>query len=100
MTRKHERVTRKKRKGGGSVGAARKVSPNWSQETMTCHSHNCFRIVWGLGNAPLVTPSEQLLHTRAEAVAPFLSPEEFFFFFFVFPFLNFGDTAILETEIC
>ena len=21
----------------GSVGAARKVSPNWSQEAMTCH---------------------------------------------------------------
>ena len=36
----------------GSVGAARKVSPNWSQETMTCHSSNCFSIVWGQGNAP------------------------------------------------
>ena len=23
----------------------RKVSPNWSQETMTCHSFNCFSIV-------------------------------------------------------
>ena len=31
----------------GSVGSARKVSPNWSQETMTCHSFNCFSIVWG-----------------------------------------------------
>ena len=29
--------------------AARKVSPNWSQKTMTCHSFNCFRIVWGQG---------------------------------------------------
>ena len=35
-----------------SVGAARKVSPNWSQETMACHSSNCFSIVWGQGNAP------------------------------------------------
>ena len=36
-----------------SVGAACKVSPNWSQETMTCHSSNCFKkIVWGQGNAP------------------------------------------------
>ena len=34
-----------------SVGAARKASPNWSQETMTCHSSNCFSIVWGQGNA-------------------------------------------------
>ena len=38
-----------------SVGAARKVSPNWSQETITCHSSSCFSIVWGQGNAPLVT---------------------------------------------
>ena len=30
-----------------SVGAALKVSPNWSQETMTCHSSNCFSIDWG-----------------------------------------------------
>ena len=37
------------------VGAACKVSPNWSQETMTCHSSICFSIVWGQGNAPLVT---------------------------------------------
>ena len=37
------------------VGAARKVSPNWSLETMTCHSSHCFSIVWGQGNAPLVT---------------------------------------------
>ena len=39
------------------VGAALAVSPNWSQETMTCHSSNCF----GMVNAPLVT-SLQLLH--------------------------------------
>ena len=32
-----------------SVGAARKVSPNWSQETMACHSFSCFSIVWGQG---------------------------------------------------
>ena len=38
-----------------SVEAAGKVSPNWSQETMICHSSNCFSIVWGQGNAPLVT---------------------------------------------
>ena len=29
------------------VGAAHKVSPNWSLETMTCHSSHCFSIVWG-----------------------------------------------------
>ena len=40
---------------GSCVGAARKVSPNWSLETMTCHSSHCFSIVWGQGNAPLVT---------------------------------------------
>ena len=47
-----------------SVGAARKVSPNWSQETMTCHSSDGFSIVWGQGNAPLVTslPSSCALH--------------------------------------
>ena len=39
-----------------SAGAARKISPKyWLQETMTCHSSNCFRIVWGQGNSPLVT---------------------------------------------
>ena len=26
------------------VRAARKVSPDWSQKTMTCHSFNCFSI--------------------------------------------------------
>ena len=37
----------------GSVGAARKVSANCrSQETMTCHSSNCFSIVLGQGNVP------------------------------------------------
>ena len=38
-----------------SVGAARKVSPNWSQETMTCHSSNCFSIVRGQGRTIGVT---------------------------------------------
>ena len=38
-----------------SVGAALKVSPSWSQETMACHSSNCFSTVCGQGNAPLVT---------------------------------------------
>ena len=37
------------------VGAALEVSPDWSQKTMTCHSFNCFSIVWGQGQAPLVT---------------------------------------------
>ena len=36
--------------GMRSVGAAWKVSPNWSQETMTCHVLVLFR-----GEAPLVT---------------------------------------------
>ena len=33
------------------VGAACKVkvSPDWSQKTITCHSFNCFSIVWGQG---------------------------------------------------
>lgn len=39
-----------------SVGAVRKVSPNWSQDTMTCHSSNCF--VWGKGNVPLLNPDK------------------------------------------
>ena len=30
-----------------SVAASRKVSPNWSLQTMTCHSSHCFSIVWG-----------------------------------------------------
>ena len=35
-----------------SVGAARKVSPNRSKETMTCHSSSyCFSIVWGQATA-------------------------------------------------
>ena len=45
-----------------SVGAACKVSPNWLQETVTCHSSHCFSIVWGQGNTPLVAclPSRKL----------------------------------------
>ena len=38
-----------------SVGAARKVSLNLSQETMKCHSSSCFSIASVQGNAPLVT---------------------------------------------
>ena len=34
---------------GGYVGAARKVSPDWLQKTMTCHCFNCFSIVLGQG---------------------------------------------------
>ena len=30
-----------------SAAADPKVSPNWSLETMTCHSSHCFSIVWG-----------------------------------------------------
>ena len=29
------------------MGLLVKVSPDWSQKTMTCHSFNCFSIVWG-----------------------------------------------------
>ena len=29
------------------VGLLVKVSPDWSQKTMTCHSFKCFSIVWG-----------------------------------------------------
>ena len=49
--------TRKISKAAGSLGcgAARKVSPDWSQKTMTCRSFNCFSIVSGQGCAPLVT---------------------------------------------
>ena len=47
---------------GNSVGAVRKVSPNWSQETMTCHSFYCFSIVWGQGNAPLTTPENTITY--------------------------------------
>ena len=42
------------------VGVAWKVSPNWSQETIACHSSNCFSIAWSQGNAPLAT---SLLHS-------------------------------------
>ena len=43
---------------GSCVEAARKVSPDWSQKTMTCHSFNCFSI----GDFS----SEQLLHDPQE----------------------------------
>ena len=46
-----------------SVAAARKVSPNWPLQTMTCHSSHCFSIVWGLGKRTIGDfSSEQLLH--------------------------------------
>ena len=47
-----------------SIRAARKVSPNWSQETMTC-------IVWGQGNAPLVTS----IRPNLESAQIYISPE-------------------------
>ena len=47
------------------------VSPNWSQETMTCHSSNCFSIVWGQGNGPLVTS----LRPNLESAQIYISPE-------------------------
>ena len=34
---------------GSCVGAPRKVSPDWSQKTVTRHSLSCFSIVWGQG---------------------------------------------------
>ena len=40
--------TRKISKAAGSLGA-RKVSPDWSLKTMTCHSFNCFSIVCAQG---------------------------------------------------
>ena len=49
----------------GSVGAARKVSLNWSQETTTCHFSNWFSIVWGQGNAPLVTSLPSFIINRS-----------------------------------
>ena len=52
--------------GKRSVGAACKVSPNWSQETMTCRSSNCFSIVYGQGNAPLVTSLPSSCYMRWE----------------------------------
>ena len=51
-----------------SVGVAQKVSPNWSQQTMICHSCNCFSIVWGQGNAPLVTYLLSSCYIRLRAV--------------------------------
>ena len=47
----HRKTAADCRPSGRSVGSARKVSPNWSQGTMTCLSSNFFSIVWGQGNA-------------------------------------------------
>ena len=44
-----------------SVGAVGKVSPNWSQENMTCHSSNCFKYFGDFS-------SEQLLHDRRKSL--------------------------------
>ena len=43
-----------------SVGATRKVSPNWSQETMTCHSSNCCSIFGGQGHAHFLSTTNAL----------------------------------------
>ena len=40
---------------GSCVGAACKVSPDWSLKIMTCHSFNCFSFVWGHGLGTIVT---------------------------------------------
>ena len=46
-----------------NVGVARKVSPDWSHKTMTCHSSNCFSIFWGSEKRTTGDfSSEQLLH--------------------------------------
>ena len=52
--------------GKRSVGAARKVSCNWLLEAMTCHSSNCFSIVYGQENAPLVTSLPSSCYMRRE----------------------------------
>ena len=45
-----------------SEGATRKVSPDWSQETTTCHSSNCFSTVLRSGKRTVGDfSSEQLL---------------------------------------
>ena len=49
------------------------VSPNWSQETMTCHSFNRFSIVWGQGNATR-PPALSFLQIQARNIS-------FLFFF-------------------
>ena len=48
------------------VGAAHQVSFDWSQKTKTCHSFNCFSIVWGQGQAPLVTDSSEYILAMME----------------------------------
>ena len=62
------------------VGAARKVSPNnWSQEMMTCHFSNCFRIVWDEGNAPRVQRKSVLrLAIQASCCLYVLAQESFY----------------------
>ena len=56
-----------------SVGVARKISPNSSQETMTCHSSNCFRqkCCFGSGNKLLVTPLPSICYITPVVVWTF-----------------------------
>ena len=50
---------------GSCVGAARKVSPDCSQKTMTCHSFNCFSFCLGSGLGTIADfSSKQLPHDR------------------------------------
>ena len=60
--------------GKTSVGAACKVSCNWLQEAMTCHSSNCFSIVYGQGNAPLVTSLPSSCYMRWEKASSLPPP--------------------------
>ena len=60
--------------GKKSVGAARKVSCDWLQEAMTCHSSNCFSIVYGQGNAPLVTSLPSSCYMRREKASSLPPP--------------------------
>ena len=72
MINAHERIKKKKWKCNWEleahwlVGAAGKVSPNWSHETMIFHSSNCFSNKYCLGSGKRTIgdfSSEQLLMT-------------------------------------
>ena len=60
-------------RGSYSVGASRKVTSNGSQETMTCHSFNCFSIVWCQSYAPLVTSRPKSCYMTLNKLAKFTS---------------------------
>ena len=89
------------------VGAAPKVSPNWSQGTMTCHSSNCFNIVWGQGNAPLAAVSVSTTFYRGAKWAsqgekwarggssPRSNPLTFYIPFFTYQRYYFKDIKVL-----